>query len=69
MHLTVVLEDGEDGFIIASCPTFPGCHSQGKTEEEALRNIREAISACFLALNDQARKQAQRNSWIVEVFL
>jgi predicted RNase H-like HicB family nuclease len=37
------LRDGEDGWIVAECPQLPGCVSQGKTREEALANIREAI--------------------------
>ena len=40
---TVVLEPGEDGYLLASCPALRGCRSQGKTRDEALRNIREAI--------------------------
>jgi predicted RNase H-like HicB family nuclease len=48
MQLTVVLEDGEDGYIVAACPSLPGCYSQGKTEAEALANIREAIVAYLL---------------------
>ena len=43
MKLKVVLEKGLDGFIVAHCPSLKGCWSQGKTEEEALKNIREAI--------------------------
>ncbi len=43
MTFVVVLEAGEDGFIVAECPALPGCVSQGKTREEALANIREAI--------------------------
>ena len=39
----ITLEQDEDGFIVASCPALPGCHSQGRTEEEAIANIREAI--------------------------
>ena len=39
----VTLTRGEDGYIVAECPTLPGCVSQGKTREEALKNIREAI--------------------------
>jgi len=40
-------------YIVASCPAWPGCHTQGKTEEEALANIREAIFACLLTLKKQ----------------
>jgi predicted RNase H-like HicB family nuclease len=39
----VILRPGEDGYIIAECPSLPGCISQGKTREEALANIKEAI--------------------------
>jgi len=43
LKLTIVLYSGEDGFIVAKCPAIPGCVSQGKTEEEAIANIKEAI--------------------------
>jgi predicted RNase H-like HicB family nuclease len=43
MTLKVVLEPGEDDWIVAECPALPGCVSQGRTESEALSNIREAI--------------------------
>ncbi len=39
----VVLEPGEDGWIVATVPAVKGCVSQGKTREEALKNIREAL--------------------------
>ena len=42
MKYSVALFRSENGWSI-SCPAFPGCHSQGDTEEEALANIREAI--------------------------
>ena len=32
---------------MAECPAIPGCVSQGKTEEEALSNIREAVVGCL----------------------
>jgi predicted RNase H-like HicB family nuclease len=43
MKLPVILTPGEDGYIVAECPTLPGCISQGQDEAEALRNVREAI--------------------------
>ena len=49
MKLIVTLECDETGMIVAECPAIPGCVSQGKTEQEALANIREAIQACIEA--------------------
>jgi len=37
----------EDGVFVAECPSIPGCVSQGGTEEEATRNIAEAIRECL----------------------
>ncbi len=47
LHLPLVIEEDEDGIYIISCPSFNGCHSYGKTIEEALINIREAIDLCL----------------------
>lgn len=49
MKLIVTLERDETGMIAAECPAIPGCVSQGKTEEEALANIREAVQGCLEA--------------------
>ena len=46
----VVLFPGEDGWWVAECPSLPGCISQGKTKDEARRNIREAIAGYIAAL-------------------
>ncbi|MGH8072262.1 MAG: type II toxin-antitoxin system HicB family antitoxin [Candidatus Entotheonellia bacterium] len=43
MIFVVTLAVGEDSYIVVECPALPGCVSQGKTREEALANIREAI--------------------------
>ena len=43
MKLKVVLEQGMDGYIVAYCPALKGCVTQGRTEEEAINNIKEAI--------------------------
>jgi predicted RNase H-like HicB family nuclease len=53
MKLVVVLERDERGMIVAECPAIPGCVSQGRTEEEALANIREAIVACLEVRSEQ----------------
>lgn len=47
MKFLVTLEDYGDGWIVTECPSIPGCVSQGRTEEEALENIREAILLCL----------------------
>jgi predicted RNase H-like HicB family nuclease len=47
MKLMVTVDRDEDGIFVAECPAIPGCVSQGKTEEEALRNIRDAIRECL----------------------
>jgi predicted RNase H-like HicB family nuclease len=47
MDYPIVLTPGEDGWIVADCPIIPGCVSQGRTREEALVNIREAILLCL----------------------
>jgi predicted RNase H-like HicB family nuclease len=46
----VILYPGEDGHWVVECPSLPGCISQGKTKEEAVQNIREAIEGYVLAL-------------------
>jgi predicted RNase H-like HicB family nuclease len=43
----VILRPGQDGWIVAECPVLMGCVSQGRTREEALVNIREAIELCL----------------------
>ena len=43
MKLKVIIEPGEDGYLVAHCPSLKSCWSQGRTREEALKNIREAI--------------------------
>ena len=43
MNIKIVIEQGEDGYVVAHVPALKSCWSQGKTREEALENIREAI--------------------------
>jgi len=54
MKYKVVLNESEEGFSV-SCPGLPGCWSQGRTEDEALENIREAIIE-YLAVVEQLVK-------------
>ena len=43
MNLKVIIENGEDGYFVASVPALKSCWSEGKTRDEALKNITEAI--------------------------
>jgi predicted RNase H-like HicB family nuclease len=54
MLVHVTLEPAEDGWIVAECPALPGCISQGKDEEEAMANIKEAITAWMLTEDQKA---------------
>ncbi len=47
------LSQDEEGFYNAACPVIPGCFSQGKTREEALANIGEAIELCLECREDE----------------
>jgi len=46
-HYPIVIEQDKDGVFIIECPAFEGCRSYGKTIDEALSNIREAIQVCI----------------------
>ena len=54
MLFHVTLETDEDGWVVAECPPLPGCLSQGKDEQEALGNIKEAITAGLWAEDQKA---------------
>lgn len=43
MEIRVRIERDEDGVCVATCPSLPGCISQGHDEREALKNVKEAI--------------------------
>jgi predicted RNase H-like HicB family nuclease len=47
MKFIITISQDEDGMFIAECPSIPGCVSQGPTEEEAEKNIQEAIRECL----------------------
>ena len=47
LRFPVIVEVDEDGYYIVSCPIFKGCHTYGKTIEEALENIKEVIEMCL----------------------
>ena len=59
MKYRVVFKESEEGYSI-SCPGLPGCWSQGKTEAEALGNIRSAIQEYLTAVKKVSEGQQTR---------
>lgn len=52
--LPVVIEKDEDGYYVVECPLFRSCYTQGKTLDEAIKNIKEVIGLC---LEEKENKQ------------
>ena len=50
MKYTVIIEKGEQGGFVATCPALKGCVSQGRTRRQTLKNIKEAIEVYIEAL-------------------
>ena len=57
-NLPVIIEKDEDGFYVAECPVFSGCYTQGKTLDEALKNIKEVID---LVLEEKENQEILRS--------
>jgi len=53
-QVPLIIERGGDGFYVVECPLFDGCYTQGKTIDEALRNIQDVI---LLILEEQKNKE------------
>jgi len=47
LKFIITIDRDEDGMFIAECPSIPGCVSQGKNEQEAIENVKEAIKQCL----------------------
>jgi predicted RNase H-like HicB family nuclease len=47
INLPVLVQKDEDGFYVVECPLLPGCYTQGKTLDDALKNIHEVIELCL----------------------
>ncbi|MFZ1404984.1 MAG: type II toxin-antitoxin system HicB family antitoxin [Anaerolineae bacterium] len=71
MMFHITLEQAEDGWIVAECPALPGCVSQGRNENEAMENIKEAITAWLWAEDQKAvlklKKQQRQQPVLVAV--
>ncbi|MEW6606172.1 MAG: type II toxin-antitoxin system HicB family antitoxin [bacterium] len=48
----VIIYPGEDGYWVVECPSLPGCISQGRTREEAIINIKEAVKGYIAAFEE-----------------
>ena len=53
MKLPVTMYRDEDDWNVVDCPVIPGCMSQGRTEMQAMENIREAIELCLEVRQEQ----------------
>lgn len=52
-NFPVIIEKDKDGFFVADCPDLVGCHTQGKTYEEALERIEDAIKLNLKILKEE----------------
>lgn len=66
MKLHVHIEQDEAGYFVAEVPALPGCLSQGKTKEEAIKNIQEAIEG-WLEVMESRQKYSEEE--LTEVFV
>jgi predicted RNase H-like HicB family nuclease len=58
VQLPIIVERDEDNFYVVECPVFSGCYTQGRTIDEALKNIKEVIELC---LEEKENKEALKN--------
>ena len=63
----VVIEKGMDGYFIGEVPELPGCHTQGRTKKELMRNLKEAIELYLETLQELRKKPEKRFVEIKEV--
>ena len=57
LDLTILYEDGEDGWIVASVPAVPGALSQGRSREEARENVLDALALMLSPEPDETRER------------
>lgn len=62
VKLDIVLEEEEDGTYSVHCPALKGCHSQGRTRDEAIANIQEAIELYLEVAGEIAKRSAAGRS-------
>jgi len=62
LNFRVIIEQDEEGVFVASVPAIPGCHTQGESYEEVIKNIKEAIELC-LEVAQEDKKYYQKIDW------
>ncbi len=67
MKYTVILSQGEDGWIVAEVPALPGCVSQGKTREEAIANASDAVAGYLESLRKHGEPVPAEDSVQIQV--
>ena len=66
MRLHIIVEQDEAGYYVVEVPAMPGCLSQGKTREEAIANIKEAVEGWLEVMES---KQSFDRSRVIELAL
>lgn len=70
LHVTIVYEPDDDGWIVASVPEVPGAHSQGRTREEARANVIDALRGILeLRFGQHPSAEAASDSESVELVI
>ena len=54
-EFNVIIEKGEDGWYVATVPEIQGCYTQGKTIQQVLERIKEAIEVCLEADGEKVK--------------
>lgn len=67
MNYKIIFVEGEDGYFVAECPAIPGCISQGKTIEEATKNITEAIELCLECYKEDNKEIPEDKTQLAEI--
>jgi predicted RNase H-like HicB family nuclease len=60
----VIIEKDEDGVLVGKVPDLPGCATEGRTKEELMKNVKEAIQAYVEALEESRNSKKRTNSWL-----
>ena len=68
-NFTVIIEKDEDGYYVGYVPSIRGCHTQGKTLDELMKNIKESIELCLEVENKEIEPERFVGIQTIEVSL